>query len=55
MPPALPRKSFAPPESDKEYTATEMGQTKFVWRQAQGSSVPPDWGAAKERVRERQT
>ncbi len=43
MPPALPWKSFAPPESDKEYTATEMGQTKFVWRQAQGSSVPPDW------------
>jgi hypothetical protein len=29
--PALPWKSFASPESDKEYTATEMGQTKFVW------------------------
>ena len=55
MPPALPWKSFAPPESDKQYTATEMGQTKFVWRKAKGSSVPPDWGAVKERVGERQT
>jgi uncharacterized protein DUF3291 len=33
----------------------DMGQTKFVRWKAKGSSVPPDWGAAKERVRERQT
>jgi hypothetical protein len=33
----------------------EMGQTEFVQWKAQGSSVSPDWGAAKERVRERQT
>jgi hypothetical protein len=32
----------------------EMGQTEFVQWKAKGSSVPPDWGAAKERVRARQ-
>jgi hypothetical protein len=33
----------------------DMEQTEFVRWKAKGSSVPPDWGAAKERVRERQT
>ena len=33
----------------------DMGQTEFVRWQAKGSSVPPNWVAAKERVRERQT
>ena len=33
----------------------EMGQTEFVQWKAKGASVPPDWGAAKERVRELQT
>jgi hypothetical protein len=131
MPPALPWKSFASPETDKEYTAMasflpldefravpkfvrytrqiqrqlagsegligystdanvvgkefwtssvwedaqalrrfvhrtphdeimgdllpEMGQTEFVQWKAKGASVPPDWGSAKERVRELQT
>ena len=33
----------------------DMGKTEFVRWKASGSSIPPDWGAAKERVRERQT
>jgi hypothetical protein len=33
----------------------DMGQTEFVRWQARGSSVPPGWSAAKERVGERQT
>ena len=33
----------------------DMGQTEFVRWQAKGSSIPLDWGAAKERVRERRT
>ena len=33
----------------------DIGRTEFVRWKAKGSSVPPDWGAAKERVRERQT
>jgi heme-degrading monooxygenase HmoA len=33
----------------------DMGRTEFVRWKASGSSVPPDWGAAKERVLERQT
>lgn len=33
----------------------DMGQTEFVRWKEQGSSVPPDWGAAKERIRELQT
>lgn len=33
----------------------DMGQTEFVRWKASGSSIPPDWGAAKKRVRERQT
>ena len=32
----------------------DMGQTAFVRWQAKGSSVPPDWSAAKERVRSQQ-
>jgi Domain of unknown function (DUF3291) len=32
----------------------DMGRTEFVRWQASGSSVPLDWEAAKERVRERQ-
>jgi hypothetical protein len=32
----------------------DMGRTEFVRWKAKGSSVPPDWGAAKRRVRERQ-
>lgn len=32
----------------------DMGQTEFVRWKAKGSSVPLDWGAAKERIRERQ-
>jgi heme-degrading monooxygenase HmoA len=33
----------------------DMGQMEFVRWKASGSSIPPDWGAAKERVRARQT
>ena len=33
----------------------DMGKTEFVRWKARGSSIPLDWGAAKERVRERQT
>ena len=33
----------------------DMGKTEFVRWKASGSSIPLDWGAAKERVRERQT
>ena len=33
----------------------DMGKTEFVQWKASGSSLPLDWGAAKERVRERQT
>jgi quinol monooxygenase YgiN len=33
----------------------DMAQTEFVRWEAKGSSVPPDWGAAKERIRGRQT
>jgi uncharacterized protein DUF3291 len=32
----------------------DMGQTAFVRWRAKGSSVPPDWSAAKDRVRSRQ-
>ena len=31
----------------------DMGQTAFVRWKAKGSSVPPDWVTAKERIRER--
>jgi hypothetical protein len=31
----------------------DMGQTAFVRWKAKGASVPPDWVAAKERIRER--
>jgi hypothetical protein len=31
----------------------DMGQTAFVRWKAEGSSVPPDWITAKERIRER--
>ena len=33
----------------------DMGRTAFVRWRAKGSTVPPDWSAAKERVRSRQT
>lgn len=33
----------------------DMGQTEFVRWKASGSSIPPDWGAAKERIRETKT
>ena len=33
----------------------DMRQTEFVRWKAKGASVPPDWGAAKERVREQRT
>ena len=33
----------------------DMGETKFVRWKASGSSVQPDWDAAKERVRERRS
>jgi heme-degrading monooxygenase HmoA len=33
----------------------DMGRTEFVRWKSKGSSVPPDWGAAKDRVREQQT
>ena len=33
----------------------DMGQTEFVQWKARGTTIPPDWRAAKERVRERQT
>lgn len=33
----------------------DMGQTEFVQWKARGATIPPDWSAAKERVRERQT
>ena len=33
----------------------DMRQTEFVRWKAKGSTVPLDWDAAKERIRERQT
>src|SRR5918999_3242814 len=33
----------------------DMGQTEFVRWKARGPSIPLDWEAGKERVRERQT
>ena len=44
-----------PHEEVMKELLSDMGQTEFVrWKQS-GSSIPPDWGAAKKRVRERQT
>ena len=44
-----------PHEEVMKELLSDMGQTEFVrWKQS-GSPIPPDWGAAKKRVRERQT
>ncbi len=45
----------APHEKIMKDLLPDMRQTEFVRWKAKGSSVPPDWGAAKERVRERRT
>jgi hypothetical protein len=45
----------APHEKIMKDQLPDMRQTEFVRWKAKGSSVPPDWGAAKERVRERRT
>ncbi len=45
----------APHEKIMRDLLPDMRQTEFVRWKAKGSSVPPDWGAAKERVRERRT
>src|SRR4028119_2516103 len=45
----------APHEEIMRDPLPDMRQTEFVQWKAKGSSVPPDWDAAKERVRERRT